>query len=43
MARIIVNADGTLGSPSPIQAKGTPVLLDERVSSIHLSTNMRGS
>lgn len=36
MARIIVTADNALGSTRPTQAIGTPVLLDERVSSIHL-------
>jgi hypothetical protein len=36
MARIIVTADSTLATPRPPQATGTPVLLDEAVSSIHL-------
>jgi hypothetical protein len=36
MARIIVTADNALGSTRPTQSTGTPVLLDERVSSIHL-------
>lgn len=36
MARIIVTADSTLGGRRPTQAPATPVLLDERVSSIHL-------
>ena len=36
MARIIVTADSTLGSPRPTRAAGTPVLLDEQVSSVHL-------
>jgi hypothetical protein len=36
MARIIVTADTALGTPRPTQADGTPVLLDERVDSIHL-------
>jgi hypothetical protein len=36
MARIIVTADNALGSTRPTQAAGTPVLLDEQVSSIHL-------
>jgi len=36
MARIIVTADTALGTPAPARAPGSPVLLDERVSSIHL-------
>ena len=36
MARIIVTADSALGGPRPTPAAGTPVLLDERVSSVHL-------
>ena len=35
MARIIVTADTALGTPRPTQST-VPVLLDERVSSIHL-------
>lgn len=36
MARIIVTADSALGTPQPTRPAATPVLLDERVSSIHL-------
>jgi hypothetical protein len=36
MARIIVTADSALGTPRPTRPTPTPVLLDERVSSIHL-------
>ncbi len=36
MARIIVTADSTLGGPRPTRTAGTPVLLDEQVSSVHL-------
>jgi hypothetical protein len=36
MARIIVTADSALGTPRPTRSAATPVLLDERVSSIHL-------
>ena len=36
MARIIVTADTALGSPRAKQAGGTSVLMDEKVSSIHL-------
>jgi len=36
MARIIVTADTALGNPRPTQATGPEILLDERVSSIHL-------
>ena len=36
MARIIVTADTALGTPRAERTGNTPVLLDERVSSIHL-------
>ncbi len=36
MARIIVTADTALDTPRPARSPGVPVLLDERVSSIHL-------
>ena len=37
MARIIVAADSTATRGRPQQGEAGPVLLDERVSSIHLS------
>ena len=36
MARIIVTTDAALGTPRPAGSDATPVLLDERISSIHL-------
>ena len=36
MARIIVTADTALGTPRAKHAESIPVLLDEKVGSIHL-------